>query len=458
MSEDEADLLLDLLESKQRRVVIPPTVRMEFDLLGNKKLDEAIKIETAAAKHTGKVFEPPTGAGPELEEYLAAIISATEQFRSRVRKKLEKRFARINTILNACQANDVPCTTRLQALTEGPGRYALRQPPGYEDAGKKTEDNRYNDLIIFFEMIHMAILSQTDVAFITNDSKEDWWEINQQPPTRTLLRGRRELSREFRQKAGRDFAIFHGLRIASDLIDLKGMAALLPFGEPDFQYFIAPWGSKAALSIVAENFDALKGTNKFTGVLRSSTRLITSAESLFRIHAKHLHNIAAYHSGYFGLGSFGNANNSYFLSDSSLGLAGLNQPAYLSSIANLMKTVAAPIFSNDPFRIPGIDLLNNFPLLGSRTFDITQATCSPLLGQIAELLNNPSRIPRIDPVVRRLDDLARSETPKRRRDAAALRRRNSRLRRSLRRRLRGRRINLIDPRLPLRRTLTHAKS
>ena len=68
-----------------------------------------------------------------------------------------------------------PTEERLAAIRkEGEERYAKKIPPGFEDA-KKTEGDKFGDLIIWKEMLEKAKADQRPMIFVTDDGKSDWW-------------------------------------------------------------------------------------------------------------------------------------------------------------------------------------------------------------------------------------------------------------------------------------------
>lgn len=56
---------------------------------------------------------------------------------------------------------------------EGEKRYKNKVPPGYCDI-KKSENERYGDLLLWKEIIIKSKQSKTNVIFILDDRKEDW--------------------------------------------------------------------------------------------------------------------------------------------------------------------------------------------------------------------------------------------------------------------------------------------
>ncbi len=113
---------------------------------------------------------------------------------------------------------------------EGLKRYAGKIPPGYKDNAKQRSDdlnNVYGDLIVWKQIMNFASSQNKDIIFVTNDKKEDWWEIihNQ------TLGPRIELKKEFSQNTTQRFYMYsmksfvtrfeneRDIKIDSDTID-----------------------------------------------------------------------------------------------------------------------------------------------------------------------------------------------------------------------------------------------
>ena len=61
---------------------------------------------------------------------------------------------------------------------EGDKRFKDKTPPGFEDDVTKSQRGiaKYGDLFIWKEIIRFAELKKQNVIFVTDDSKDDWWE------------------------------------------------------------------------------------------------------------------------------------------------------------------------------------------------------------------------------------------------------------------------------------------
>lgn len=87
---------------------------------------------------------------------------------------------------------------------DGEARYAKSRPPGYKDAKTKDGDDKFGDLVLWYQLIDCAIERKLPIILVTDDVKEDWW---------TRLKGktigpRPELVSEMREKASVDFYMY----------------------------------------------------------------------------------------------------------------------------------------------------------------------------------------------------------------------------------------------------------
>jgi hypothetical protein len=77
--------------------------------------------------------------------------------------------------------DELPADRKKEIFEEvGPGRYESRVPPGYKDANDNSKQgfHKFGDLILWFEIIEQAKATQKPVLFITDDRKEDWWDLS----------------------------------------------------------------------------------------------------------------------------------------------------------------------------------------------------------------------------------------------------------------------------------------
>lgn len=89
---------------------------------------------------------------------------------------------------------------------EGLERYANKIPPGYKDSKKNCGNrHRFGDLIIWFQIMEKAESADKDIIFVTDDEKEDWWELFEGFKTGPC----RALIKEFRSVVGEHIIWFY---------------------------------------------------------------------------------------------------------------------------------------------------------------------------------------------------------------------------------------------------------
>lgn len=86
-------------------------------------------------------------------------------------KKLFDSYCNTNLIDNLSKEEVLMC------IQEGELRFESKTPPGYMDE-KKVKRNGfiYGDLLIWYEIIKFSSKKKTNILFVTNDTKEDWFE------------------------------------------------------------------------------------------------------------------------------------------------------------------------------------------------------------------------------------------------------------------------------------------
>ncbi|HBI17564.1 MAG: hypothetical protein UR60_C0047G0006 [Candidatus Moranbacteria bacterium GW2011_GWF2_34_56] len=107
---------------------------------------------------------------------------------------------------------------------EGQERYMRKIPPGFKD-DQKSEEKKYGDLILWFQIIDKAKKSKRSIVLISGDIKDDWWLKKE---------GRRimplpQLKKEMIAEAGVEFHIYTTdnflelYKIPSEEIDIKAI-------------------------------------------------------------------------------------------------------------------------------------------------------------------------------------------------------------------------------------------
>lgn len=84
-------------------------------------------------------------------------------------------------------------------------RYDAKRPPGYKDTSDKKGKERYGDALIWLELLEHAKANKVPIIFVTDDGKEDWWQISRNNKT---VGPRPELIAEMQKYAGCRFLMY----------------------------------------------------------------------------------------------------------------------------------------------------------------------------------------------------------------------------------------------------------
>lgn len=112
-----------------------------------------------------------------------------------------------------------------EIIAEGEKRYKQKIPPGFKDGSKASDTEiftekckKYGDLIVWTQVIDKAIESGKGIIFVTDDKKEDWWEIFKGK----TVGPRPELVKEFKDRAKNTFHMYQAdrfLELARENLD-----------------------------------------------------------------------------------------------------------------------------------------------------------------------------------------------------------------------------------------------
>lgn len=90
---------------------------------------------------------------------------------------------------------------------EGKNRYEKKIPPGFADYDNKKnqgENSLYGDLIIWKYLVEISKRENSDIIFVTDDRKKDWWDIHHGQTKGALP----ELYREFKELTSHNILIY----------------------------------------------------------------------------------------------------------------------------------------------------------------------------------------------------------------------------------------------------------
>ena len=199
---------LNLLKTIQDRLWIPRQVYTEFEKnkmkvfgdiskrydklkreLQNKNQNFSQELEKTLSDAVARNYIGIEQLNQSIFGKTDEIGEVIEEFFSRESQKIEiKRFEDFRNELFDFVANlrvgrEISVPERLGILSEGELRYKYQIPPGFKDEGKdkgnRNPQEKFGDLFLWKEIIELPgkkiFPSLTDIVFVTNDQKEDWF-------------------------------------------------------------------------------------------------------------------------------------------------------------------------------------------------------------------------------------------------------------------------------------------
>ncbi len=91
---------------------------------------------------------------------------------------------------------------------KGERRFKMKIPPGYADLKDKQPPDCYGDYVIWRQLIdHAKTQAGKPFVFVTDDAKEDWWQLHGKD---RIIAPRQELREEFQQETNAQFYMYGG--------------------------------------------------------------------------------------------------------------------------------------------------------------------------------------------------------------------------------------------------------
>lgn len=233
-SKETSEKLLALLEKSKDRLWLPHQIALEFHLnRTNVILDQQTSYEKIESLLRKKSSEIESSLKKELGSYrkkhmTLSIDSIIDQIKSSIDGLISEisqekedhpsllKNDHVKQKITELFENRVGAPYKKGKLdeikTEADKRYSLEIPPGYEDASKKGAKfhngeiilEKYGDFILWQQIIDFANEKQTNIIFITDEEKKDWWYESKGK----TIGPRSELLNEFNYKTGMEFYMF----------------------------------------------------------------------------------------------------------------------------------------------------------------------------------------------------------------------------------------------------------
>lgn len=231
MTKDTQETMLDIFEYLKDKLWIPGHVLYEYKKNRVEVINEPIgkwygnpdffnnnylqQLHTFINKIEEQRYYHPYFDDVELEAFKKSVkeISASiEYIKQIVLDEFSKRKSEIKTlkdsdfilekILTLSSGKEFSFSEKIEIMKEGKWRYKQELPPGYMDFSEKHGIQKYGDLIIWKEILNKAKTENKSIIFVTNDTKEDWYEEHRKK--KTPICPRHELLLEFMEMTEKD--------------------------------------------------------------------------------------------------------------------------------------------------------------------------------------------------------------------------------------------------------------
>jgi hypothetical protein len=182
-SEPTTKQLLDLLQRLASRIWMPHEFALEYHRNRLQVIMDQVKNYEEAETTLKRLYDQQL-----LSKQKHPFLSddKIQAYRS-----IQEDLATSRTKLEALLTDD-PYVMRLTAILTNIGkrpddlqklyqqaksRYQERIPPGYADLKEKGEPDAYGDYVGWAQLIEISKAKKKPIIFVTDDAKEDWWQI-----------------------------------------------------------------------------------------------------------------------------------------------------------------------------------------------------------------------------------------------------------------------------------------
>lgn len=211
-SDATREQLLSLLERLQSRIRMAHQFAIEYHRNRAHAIMEQVRnyvnVERLFTDIYEKEFKPKT-KHPFLSPRTLKLFETVRRELAKGRQQHEALFSndpffrRITALV--AKVSPKPTVAELAAMYEqARQRYAVKIPPGYADLKEKGEPRAFSDYVGWRQLIAVAKEEGKPLLLITDDAKEDWWQLE---GDRTIG-PRPELIAEFQLECGASFYMY----------------------------------------------------------------------------------------------------------------------------------------------------------------------------------------------------------------------------------------------------------
>ena len=145
---------------------------------------------------------------------------------------------------------------------EGENRYKKQIPPGYKDDGKKKNEdiinNAYGDFFLWRQILDYSFNESKNIIFITNDKKEDWWNIVNGKTVGPRVELRKEFFEKTKTKQFHMYTLDSFLKYSTDSIDDKILEEVKINPENSVEILNEDYDDLINIKILHDRLDRLK--------------------------------------------------------------------------------------------------------------------------------------------------------------------------------------------------------
>ncbi len=212
-SENTRDKLLSLFEALHNRLRIPYQFALEYQRNRAKVIMEQVRNCAHVEKQLRDLYEQqfePKLRHPFLSDDMMVNFNKIRDALCASRRSLEELLSsdpyhdRVTALFDG-KIGKAPTPDELHQLYEiASKRFAAQIPPGYADVKEKSEPDAYGDYLGWVQLLSLAKEAHLPAILVTDDAKNDWWEIQSD----RTIGPRAELLAEFRAEVGQQFYMY----------------------------------------------------------------------------------------------------------------------------------------------------------------------------------------------------------------------------------------------------------